>query len=210
VPYNNIEEFAAAVAVANNRRQYMTRGGAPVAIPGDVNDQNLINAWNVYRHAQQTNLESLVLGRWVPAPHDYPGIDQTVVANFVRMNEVDYGGSVMNSDNWTLLMNDAWVLGGVHSHTDFYLASRRIPANIEAAVPYGITVTGRELLGLVTFGYEFVQGHPDLGEAARVANAAAANNATFDAYVQAAGNAVVDGVLQGATLNALTAAPNPV
>lgn len=200
MPYNTIAEFAAAVATAqaNHNNAYRRRLTNEI-IAGTVDDVDVQNAWAVYRRAMHTNLQSLVLGRWVPNSTELnPGIDQTTRDNFHQMNEVDYGGSVMNSANWSVLMNDAWVLGGIHSHTPFYLASPRTQANIDLRQGGDpgtwrfddLTVTGRELLGLLTFGYEIVRANPTLGEAGRVLNAGLANGATFDAYLTAVGNAL--------------------
>lgn len=211
MPYGSLQEFAAAVATAqqNHNNAYRNRAGNG-PIQGNVNDQDVQNAWAVYQHAMHTNLQSLVLGRWVQNSNEQnPGIDQTTRQNFQQMNEVDYGGSVMNSNNWTMLMNDAWVLGGIHSHTPFYLASPRNQQNI-AHQQYGITVTGRELLGLITFGYEIVQANPTLGEAARVLNANAANGASFDAYLTAVENALQNGALRANVLAQLTAPPRDI
>lgn len=43
-------------------------------------------------------------------------------------------------------------MSGIHAQMDFHLASPRTAANIIDA-QFGATVTGRELLGLTTFGY---------------------------------------------------------
>lgn len=61
------------------------------------------------------------------------------------------GGSVMNSGNWTMLVNDAWLLGGVHSHTQCQLASARTMGtvyNVAGAFMGQMTVTGRVGLNL--------------------------------------------------------------
>jgi hypothetical protein len=208
MPYDLIADFAQAVAVAVNAHPgaYVNRQGN--AIAGTVHDPDVINAFAVYEAACHTNLQSLVLGRWVAqADEAQPGIDLSLRNNFREMHEADAGGSVMSSQNWTILMNDAWVIGGVHAHTPFYLASPRTQANIQAAPPRGVTVTGRELIGVSTFGYEFVHAHPDLGEAARLAGAGAgaANAASFTLYLDHVAAALDNGALRPATLANLTA-----
>ncbi len=138
-------------------------------------------AWEVYQAAGQTNLNTLVLGRWVePSAPGAPGIDRAMQANFHIMDEVFTGGSIMNSGNWTLLVNDAWVLGGVHSHTQFQLASPRNATNIWDAGNNRLTVTGRELVGLVSYGYA-IRRLP-LGEVAVCADPGLADAATFADY----------------------------
>jgi hypothetical protein len=204
MPYNNIDDFRAAVQgeLAMDDHAYRKRNGDA------LDDQDIINAFGVYQAARHTNLQALVLGRWVQPSTEYdPGIDQTTRNNFHEMNEVDYGGSVMNSVNWTILMNDAWVLGGIHSHTPFYLASPRTQVNVAAGAPRGMTVTGRELIGVTTFGYEIVHAHASLGETARLAQGHAnnANGATLHAYRVAVAAALHNGVLTQLALNTLTA-----
>jgi len=66
------------------------------------------------------------------------------------------------SGGWHPMYNDSWVMGGVHAHLEFHLASPRISANIWNADANALTVTGRELTGLTRFGYERVK-HPSSG-----------------------------------------------
>src|ERR1700752_1214250 len=61
-------------------------------------------------------------------------------------------GSVLHyPQGWHFLMNDSWLLGGVHGHVEFHLASPRVEQNLFA--DGNLTVTGRELTGLRAFGY---------------------------------------------------------
>jgi hypothetical protein len=206
VPYGLLQEFAAAVATAQQKHNnaYRNRAGNG-PIQGNVDDRDLQNAWAVYQHAAQTNLALLVLGRWVQESNEpNPGVDQTTGQNFHALSEVDYGTSVMSIQNWTLLMNDAWVLGGVHWHMPFHLATPRDSQNI-VSQQYGITVAGGELIGLFEFGYEIVQAHQTPGEVARGADANAANGASFDSYLSAIENSLQNGALKDSELAQLTA-----
>ena len=142
-------------------------------------------AWNVYNAAQHTNLAFLILGRWEEDSNlQHPGIDRTMRENLHIMDEVFAGGSIMDSSNWTILVNDAWLLGGVHSHTQFYLASPRTLDNIYDNVGPAprLTATGRELTGLRVFGYT-IQALP-IGEIAVCDNPALADMADFATYQQ--------------------------
>jgi hypothetical protein len=171
--YLNVAAFETAVFACNP--PYSDRELASVEV-----------AWNIYRAAQNTDLNLLVLGRWVAnSIVGGAGIDNALQNNMGRMNEVFTGGAIMNSGNWTMLVNDAWVLGGVHSHTSFYLASERTMDNIyNVGGPYHgqMTVTGRELTGLAVFGYT-VRALP-LGEVAVCTNPALADMADFATYRQ--------------------------
>ena len=65
-------------------------------------------------------------------------------------------GSVLHyRSGWHFLLNDAWLLGGVHSESEFHLASPRHRNNIVDPKGNVLTVTGRELTGLNEFGYKF-------------------------------------------------------
>lgn len=150
----------------------------------EIVGRSLETAWKVYNAAQNTNLKLLLVGRIVKPDNtqDTPGIDQYAKDNFFIMNEIDTGGSILNSTNWTLLVNDAWVLGGVHKRIDFYLASPRVRNNLYDTKAKRMTVTARELAGLKTFGYRLIS-HPQLGEVA-VSESDTANFATLLKYNQ--------------------------
>ena len=70
-------------------------------------------------------------------------------------------GNALLMDKWATMMNDAWLLGGMHRGADFQLAS---PLNMENLWNRGggyLIVTARELLGLTSFGYEQTQPYPN-------------------------------------------------
>ncbi|MER7728158.1 hypothetical protein [Streptomyces sp. NPDC096323] len=144
-------------------------------------------AFSVYRAAQwsvQSHKDKgLVAGNRldqdeVIATEDIPGIDDALIKNFRTISELTKPGEgqVLDSDKWTILVNDAWLLGGAHCAAEFFLASPRTKENLyRTARPDwfkpsrtfrpGFTVFSRELIGLKSCGYEFV-GHPKLGEIA--------------------------------------------
>lgn len=64
-------------------------------------------------------------------------------------------GSALEMDKWAPVLNDAWILGGVHRLADFVLHSPRSFENLWENSSYrvGMVVTARELAGLVAFGY---------------------------------------------------------
>jgi hypothetical protein len=62
-------------------------------------------------------------------------------------------------DKWALVINDSWVLDGIHRRATFRLASPRHIENLWNKDGYFV-VTAREMLGLVHFGYEWGQVGP--------------------------------------------------
>jgi hypothetical protein len=143
-------------------------------------------AWRVYQTAlSQTPVDCLVLGRKTGPHFAGIGIDDVLRANFRTINEWETDGAVlqMGEDEWTYLVNDAWVLGGVHSHKPFYIASERTPDNIYSVNNSRLTVTARELTGLKVFGYN-IHHRQDLGEVAVCANTDLADMASFETYNQ--------------------------
>jgi hypothetical protein len=175
--------------------------------PGDIE-----KAFEVYQNAVRTDLDLAIVGRLVEQSSEAaPGIDDPLRKNFTRMNEGAQGGSVLNSDNWTMLMNDAWLLGGLHSTNPFYLASGRTSDNVKGTnAAYPMTVTGRELIGITSSGYEIVSGHPSLGEVARPVNTDAARSASLITYAEAVQNAVAEGRLKPEILQQIMAAAEPI
>jgi hypothetical protein len=92
-------------------------------------------------------------------------------------------GSVLHYPRgWHFLMNDSWILGGVHGQVEFHLASPRVADNIHAQG--FLTVTGRELTGLRAFGYKITR-MVNGTEIAHCVKEQAATSATLSAYWQA-------------------------
>lgn len=179
---------------------------------GSLTQADVENAFRVYQHAQDTGFRLAIMGRLVNQSSEAePGIDDPLRDNFLRMNEADRGGSVLYSGRWSMLMNDAWVLGGLHSGTPFYLASPRTSQNLTGSNPdFPMTVTARELIAITHFGYEIVSGHSSLGEVARLVDENAASRVTLEEYAEAVQNAVAGGSLKSKTRHKLMAAANPV
>ena len=69
-------------------------------------------------------------------------------------------GNALLMDKWATMMNDAWLLGGMHRGADFRLASPRIPDNLWNHGGGFLVVTAREILGLQEFGYELDESGP--------------------------------------------------
>jgi hypothetical protein len=68
-------------------------------------------------------------------------------------------GNIQLLDKWAPVVNDCWVLGGVHRSADFELVSMRTLQNLWDFKEGYHVVTAREILGLLHFGYSLKQ-HP--------------------------------------------------
>ncbi|WP_153044888.1 hypothetical protein [Xenorhabdus mauleonii] len=89
-------------------------------------------------------------------------------------------GNVLKMDKWSLILNDIWVLGGIHRHADFHLESPNIPENLWDSKDNRHIVTAREILGLLGSGYKKVKkGNKTIF---RCEDKAAADRATLRSY----------------------------
>ncbi len=86
--------------------------------------------------------------------------------------------------DWIVNVNDAWLLGGVHGHQEFHFASAKFYKNFFADLAdYNLTVTGRELLGLLTAGYVRATGYDaSLGDVMFCKNESTADEMTLVSY----------------------------
>jgi hypothetical protein len=69
-------------------------------------------------------------------------------------------GNLLRMDKWARVVNDSWILGGVHRGAKFRLTSPRVIENLWNYAIGAPVVTGREILGLLHFGYQFQQIGP--------------------------------------------------
>lgn len=86
---------------------------------------------------------------------------ESILAQF-NLNKDEYlwkknsTGNILMMDKWAPILNDAWVLGGVHRHADFHLMSLLAPENLWNYKSGYHIVTAREIFGLQKFGYQRV------------------------------------------------------
>lgn len=66
-------------------------------------------------------------------------------------------GNIQMLDKWAPVVNDCWVLGGVHRYADFELVSVPKLQNLWDFNQGFHVVTAREMLGLLEFGYSVKQ-----------------------------------------------------
>jgi hypothetical protein len=111
--------------------------------------------WQVYCNAASPTNNRLVAGRIG---------DLDLAIEKVGMTDHSGKGSVLREKDWSIFVNDAWILGGIHGHVNFELVSEVQAAvinqsyNPSDAIDRIFNVTGRELIGLTTFGYAQVYG----------------------------------------------------
>lgn len=93
---------------------------------------------------------------WIPSNESFPSIDAIMRENLGILGEgtFDRVGSILESKTWTLLANDAWLIGSIHAGTEFHFASPLTCRNLWDDNNNRLTVTGREVIGIVSHGYE--------------------------------------------------------
>ena len=144
---------------------------------GSLSDDKLNAAYRIYEKARDgTKLKNFdgdsvgfgltIVGRlarrssdgtWQSASEDFPSIDEIMRENLTVMDESAEGtgtGTILDARLWSLLANDAWLLGGIHAQTEFHFASPLRHENMWDSGVDRMTVTGREVLGIATAGYK--------------------------------------------------------
>lgn len=115
--------------------------------------------------------------------------DPEIGAHEITVGASNKTGSILNENRWWPLSNDAWMLGGVHSLTAFYLTMDAPPKDdvVWDGSERRPRVLGRELLGLKTFGYQRIKHDREksLGFIFSPTDRAKAVGASFDDYLKA-------------------------
>lgn len=114
--------------------------------------------WLAYSKALNASGPQLI-GRtgdlWVAQHLQRAGID---LADQQTLWDPHTKGNIQVLDKWAPVMNDCWVLGGMHRYADFQLVSIRTLKNLWDFDKGFHVVTAREILGLLNFGYTIQQG----------------------------------------------------
>jgi hypothetical protein len=199
-------------------------------------EEEIDRAWKLYNNARNTQLSMLLLGdQTIRDPKDHNGagllrnlgttaaypLQDIKGQTFRGEAAASRTGSILNEEDWWTLPNDAWVLGGVHSGTRFYLASPALPADdlFWDKSKKRPRVLGRELIGLITFGYRCVI-HPAAGDNGKPlqitfdpVDDSKADEATFAEYLKAIRTfksaSAIRAILNGVTRNNSAAPPQP-
>jgi len=101
---------------------------------------------------------------WLPSDESFPSIDSIMKENLGILAEgpAHQIGSILDSKSWSLLANDAWLLGGIHASTEFHFASPLRWSNLWDDNMGRITVTAREVIGITSHGYKISRPNPKL------------------------------------------------
>ncbi|WP_387465140.1 hypothetical protein [Photorhabdus sp. RM323S] len=127
--------------------------------PNNRRNKNHLNdlteyCWLVYRKALLSN-GPMLIGRandlWQEKWLKPLGLGKGINENLWNQNS---HGNMLVIDKWSGIINDCWVLGGIHRHADFHLMSTAAPANLWNHEEGYHVVTAREILGLLNFGYK--------------------------------------------------------
>lgn len=87
--------------------------------------------------------------------------------NTFYVTNAGQNGNVLREQNWTIGINDAWVLGGINAGSTFNFVGEFTNINdfvnryilAENNTPHGLfTVTAREIIGLIQAGYTHALG----------------------------------------------------
>ncbi|MDB9454021.1 hypothetical protein [Dolichospermum circinale] len=132
-------------------------------------------AYAIYQKARQGSILGFsVVGRWklknemenilLPSDESFPSIDDSMKNNLLTIDEdfTKESGCILNSENWTLIANDAWVIGGIHANTDFHFASPLRWSNLWNNDRKRMSITAREIIGITSFGYKIIKPNPKL------------------------------------------------
>ena len=124
--------------------------------------------WEVYLKTKNTPLDFVIFGRHLRDDNGdlreqkwegERGITPKEMDNFKHpsskgsANSLE-GGSILSlvKGEWSVTYNDAWLCGAVHGLKEFHCASDLSPKNVFDE-KFGLTVTGRELVGLHIAGF---------------------------------------------------------
>jgi hypothetical protein len=101
---------------------------------------------------------------WLPSDESFPSIDKILQENLGTLAEgsADVIGSILDAKRWSLLANDAWLIGGIHAKTEYHFASPLSWKNLWDDGVDRLTVTAREVIGITAHGYEISRPHPNL------------------------------------------------
>ena len=121
--------------------------------------------------------------RWLASDESFPSIDEIMKQNLRIVDEdTQEPGSILTTDNWSLLANDAWLLGSLHAQTEFHFASPLSWKNLWDEEVKRMTVTAREAVGITMHGYQLQRPHPKLEAVAVCVDQQQAQAASLTSY----------------------------
>ena len=123
---------------------------------------NGVEARDVYKNAENNKLRFCLMGklgdiRSVASTNNEKERDD-LIGNFGKTSGKT-SGQVLQSENWSIGVNDAWVLGGIECGATFYFVKEGGVNSIDDIyidtnnAEHPISVTAREIIGLQCFKY---------------------------------------------------------
>jgi hypothetical protein len=145
----------------------------------DFQKNDLKTYWEWYRVARAQ--QEIILGR-----------EQDIRPLVQKYGYAQAGGSILaGAKTWDIYVNDCWILGGIHSHAVFYLATVmnfNSVYNLDQTKNSDSTrilyVTTREITGLNLFGYSRTAEKNPKGQKFECTQPNVATNASFMEYYQ--------------------------
>lgn len=142
------------------------------SINGSVTQRSIVGvAFKIYNRVNKgTKLGLTIVGRlarkengeFVPSNQKFPSIDEILKQNLQIVNESgETVGGILETQKWSLLANDAWLLGSIHALTEFHFASPFPLENLWDQKEGRPTVMGRELIGIDSVGYKIYRPYPN-------------------------------------------------
>lgn len=153
---------------------------------GSISDEQMADAWRIYRKTSYStddpfNPLTNIIGRLCiqdlqettsegpgPCSRAY-GIDSQTIKNFgvvdtlspapPSLGMTEHG--VLQTGNWSLLINDAFILGLIHGKKDITISSEINRSNVWNQNDHQFTVFGRELIALQACGAYRIDSSPN-------------------------------------------------
>jgi hypothetical protein len=167
--------------MAYDKPRFMTEIGSALKSVKQLDSTFAGNAPNVYWewYSMARGQKEIILGR-----------GQDIRSLVKEYGYAQAGGSILlGAQTWDILVNDCWILGGVHSHAVFYLKTVLSQDTVYSAADKGRTdptrilyVTTREIAGLNLFGYSMTDSKDARGQKLECTQPALADRATFGEY----------------------------
>lgn len=148
------------------KKEVLEYGSKCYSIDSSLEPRRIKEAYQMYLKARRgTELKFLVLGRkyrdqdrnLLPSNEHSPSIDSPMIENLGNINEDFYkkNGSVFSYpyDDWTLITQDACILGLIQAKTEFHIISPINMNNLWKADHECMTIFAREIKAITSFGY---------------------------------------------------------
>jgi hypothetical protein len=137
----------------------LTTGKQPVLPAQDATEEIAQYCWCAYEKSFRGSGDE-VLGRvnHLNAADLYKKVSEIVDKQTLFASGTK--GNLLKMDKWARVVNDSWILGGIHRGAKFRLVSPRVMENLWNSSIGAPIVTAREILGLLHFGYRMQQIGP--------------------------------------------------